>query len=657
MDAHCLCGSKQWQPLNLALPILCSAAVFSVLGQAPPSAPEDQARYEVLVEHNVMAPMRDGALLATDIYRPGQNGKPVDGKWPVIMERTPYNKAGSKGWAEYFVARGYCAVAQDVRGRFASQGVWRMLVDDPNDGYDTAQWLGRQPWFSGKLGTVGTSYPGGTQHALALSDPPYLAAMVPGYAVADQGRFGMRYQGAYELRFFNWIFNMALPTGSVEARDPATQKALAAAGEHVREYVKALPLRAGTTPLKLAPEYESWLIAAMSHGGNDSFWRHSGTDVIDQIAQWKDVPAIHVSGWYDSWALQTANLNYAMLSKTKHNQRLLMGPWTHGGERVSYAGEAEFGPEAAIDFNAYRLRWFDHWLRGINNGVERDTPVRLFVMGGGDAHKTPEGRIFVGGQWRDENEWPLKRAQATPYYLRANGVLSTAKPQSEDPTAYVFDPSHPVPTIGGNISSHNAPMSKQSFPMRPGDDGNLMEQGAWDQRCRANYWMCDNELPLSSRNDVLVFQTAPLQEDLEVTGPLVVHLWASSSAPDTDFTAKLVDVYPPNADFPAGVDLNIEDGIARARYRKGVDNPPQEMEAGKVYPITIELYPTSLLFQKAHRIRVDISSSNFPRFDVNPNTGEPLNDNRRTAIAMNTIYHDVEHPSNIVLPVVPKSND
>ena len=629
------------------LSLLVVAAALAALAQS------NSQTYELVVEHDVMVPMRDGVQLATDVYRPAHNGQAVEGKFPAIMERTPYSKAGSRRWAEYFTSRGYVAVAQDVRGRYNSQGVWHHHRDDQNDGYDTAQWLGKQPWFSGKFGTVGTSYPGGTQHALALSNPPYLAAMVPAYANADPGRFGMRYQGAFELRWFNWIFNIGGPSGSAESHDPATKKAIAEMGEHVREYARALPLRRGTTPLKLMPEYEDWLITAMDHGGNDAWWRSIGVDVVDHIAQWKDVPAIHVSGWYDSWAKQTADLNYAQLSKVKHNQRLLMGPWTHGGETRTYSGEADFGPEAAIDFNGLRLRWFDRWLRGVENGVDGEPPVRIFVMGGGDAHKTPEGRILVGGHWRNENEWPLKRTQYTSYYLHADGVLSPYKPAGEAPTAYLFDPKHPVPTMGGNISSHNPPASKQSFPMRPGDDATLMEQGAWDQRCRPSYWMCDDELPLSARNDVLVFQSEPLKEDLEVTGPLEVRLWISSSAPDTDFTAKLIDVYPPNADFPAGVDLNVADGIVRARYRNGVDTPPQMMKPGEVYPVTVQMYPTSLVFQKGHRIRVDISSSNFPRFDVNPNSGEPLNHNRRTAVATNTIYHDAAHPSAIVLPVIP----
>lgn len=633
---------------QLAVLLLLSAAVFAQVPQPQPGP------YEVIIQKNVMVPMRDGVKLATDIYFPARDGKPVEGKFPVIMERTPYGKATAHGWANYFVSRGYIGVAQDTRGRFESEGVWRGLIDDPNDGHDTAVWLGKQPWFAGAIGTVGTSYPGGTQHALALGNAPYLKAMIPSCAVSNQGEYGMRHDGAWEMRFFNWIFNIAGPNGSPESKDPNTQKAIADAGEHVREYAEALPLRKGDTPLRLIPEYEEWLIAAMSHGGNDAFWRNSGTDVVDHVAQYEDVPVLHITGWYDSWTHQVADMSYEALAKSKKSpQRLLIGPWTHGALARSYAGEADFGPDSVVNQNDLSLRWFEHFLKGVNNGVQNDAPVRIFVMGGGDAHKTPEGRIFVGGHWRDEHEWPLKRAVATPYYLHANGVLSSRKPAAEKPTSYQFDPRHPVPTIGGNISSENAPASKHSYPERPGDTANLMERGAWDQRCRPQFWTCDNELPLSSRNDVLVFESAPLVQDMEVTGPLVVKLWASSDSPDTDFTAKLIDVYPPNNDFPAGVALNVGDSIVRARYRNGVNNPPALMTPGTIYPFTIQLYPTSLVFKKGHRIRVDISSSNFPRFDVNPNTGEPLNDNRRVHVATNTIFHDAQHPSQIVLPVIP----
>jgi uncharacterized protein len=264
--------------------------------------------------------------------------------------------------------------------------------------------------------------------------------------------------------------------------------------------------------------------------------------------------------------------------------------------------------------------------------------VRIYVMGGGDAHKTREGRIFVGGHWREEQEWPLARTSPTPYYLHTVGVLSPAKTADDHPITYLFDPRNPVPTLGGNVSSQGA----------------LMFQGAADQRCRADFWLCSDTKPLSSRNDVLVFQTAPLTSDIEVTGRLIVKLWAASRSLDTDFTAKLVDVYPPNADFPNGVDLNIADSIVRARYRNA--GKAELLKPGEPYEFTIEMYPTSLVFQRGHRIRLDISSSNFPRFDINPNTGEPMNDNRRTQVAENTVYLDAKHPSQIILPVIPQES-
>ena len=259
-------------------------------------------------------------------------------------------------------------------------------------------------------------------------------------------------------------------------------------------------------------------------------------------------------------------------------------------------------------------------------------------MGGGDGHKTAEGRLFVGGHWRDENEWPLARASSRPYYLQAGGRLSDELPRAAAPTRYLFDPKEPVPTLGGNISSGNG----------------LMTSGAMDQVCRPQVLGCADRRPLSARNDVLVFETPPLTEDMEVTGRLVVKLWISSSAPDTDFTAKLVDVWPASRDFPAGVALNVGDSIVRARFREGLDHEAPPLAPGRAYPVTIELYPTSLVFARGHRIRLDVSSSNFPRFDLNPNTGEPLNDNRRTATAENAVWHDPEHPSHITLPIVPR---
>lgn len=612
----------------------CAAVVSLFGGQAQP-------RFEVLATKSVMVPMRDGVRLSTDIYRPALNGMPAPQRFPVLVERTPYDRSYGETIAAVVVPRGYVFVEQSVRGRYGSEGRWRLLRDDPNDGYDAAQWIASQPWSDGSIGTLGGSYPGGTQHAMAMTSPPALKAMVPLVAMTDIGRFGLRHQGAFELRFFNWLWNVGNPVAFEHPYypgDAATQKALAALGPQTTQYILGLPLRPGTTPLRMAPEYESALIEAMSHGDDDDYWRDIGVDVVDHVKQEKDVPMHHVSGWYDSWSYCVANLNYVSLARAKKSaQHLTMGPWIHTGLGRSFAGEAEFGPEAAVSISDLELAWMDHWLKGVPNGVEKEGPVRIFVMGGGDAHKTPEGRVFVGGHWRTEKEWPLARAVSTPYYLHSDRTLTTEKAAGGAPSQIQFDPKHPVPSIGGNTSSQ----------------GTMMSAGPYDQHCRPDVLGCTDERRLASRNDVLVFETKPLGEDLEVTGPITVNLWASSTAVDTDFTAKLIDVYPPNHDFPDGVELNITDGILRARYRDSLEKATL-MKPGQIYKFRIELYPTSLVFAKGHRIRVDVSSSNFPRYDVNPNTGEPLNQNRRTAVAINTVYHDGDHPSHIVLPLVPR---
>ena len=622
--------------------LLC-LSLLALSGSARRLHAQDQPRYQVVLSRDVMIPMRDGVRLATDIYRPAANGVLLEGRFPAVLLRTPYNKAvRAPAFAEYFVSRGYVVVVQDVRGRYRSEGPWHPLRDDGKDGFDTADWIGHQPWSDGGIGTLGTSYEGGTQHALAIANAPFVKTMIPLFAMSDVGRYGVHHHGAFELRWLNWVFSMGDPSGAPNlvaaaraASDPAAALALADLTNHVREYAMALPLRAGTTPLKFAPDYEKFLIDAMS--GDDRLLGDMGVDVAGHLQGYKDIPVYHVTGWYDSWGLQVANLNFAGLRGSKKSlQRLIAGPWMHSQPGVSYAGEAQFTPDAAIDLNAFQLRWFDHTLKGVDNGVDREPPVRIYVMGGGDAHKTPEGRIFVGGHWRNEQEWPLARTKPTPYYLGAGGLLSLEKPAPHPPVTFLFDPRHPVPTLGGNTSSQ----------------GPLSTQGAADQRCSPASWLCTDANPLSARNDVLVFQTPPLTSAVEVTGRLIVTLWAASDSPDTDFTAKLIDVYPPSRDFPAGVDLNIGDGIVRARYRNGAAKP-EMLTPGRPYEFTIEMYPTSLVFARGHRIRLDISSSNFPRFDVNPNTGEPMNDNRRWRIAENSIYADPEHPSHILLPVIP----
>ncbi len=592
---------------------------------------------DVVVEKDVMVPMRDGVELATDIYRsPAQES--TEGL-PVILTRTPYNKTGAKVMGEYFARHGYVFVAQDTRGRYNSQGVWHMMTDDGPDGVDCAAWIGKQPWSNGRIGMIGTSYVGGTQHAMAMAHAPELKTVIPVDAMSNMGRQSLRNAGAFELRFWNWIF-LNGGKGSNAATDSGTAAELKELADQRFFYLNNLPTRRGLTPLRLAPEYEDWLISAMEHGANDDFWKQN--NIVDYPQQYQDMPVYLVSGWYDSWAGNTTANYMALDPVIKGPVYLIMGPWIHGQQAKFSHGQVSFGEDAAIaDQWAWRKEWYDHWLKGIENSVGKSAPfatkVRIFVMGTGDGSKDDKGLLQHGGYWRDEQEWPLKRAVITPHYLQADSSLSTKRPESaESVTQFQFDPEDPVPTIGGNISSNN----------------DIMLQGAWNQKGGEHVWNFQAPVPLSSRNDILVFQTEPLADDVEVTGEIEVRLFASSSAIDTDFTAKLVDVYPPSADFPGGFDLNIGDGIVRGRFRDSLIKPTM-MEPGQPYEFRIKLYPTSNVFKRGHRIRVDISSSNFPRFDVNPNTGEPLNRQRLSKIATQTIYHDAAHPSAILLPIVP----
>lgn len=601
--------------------------------------------FGVDVAVDMMVPMRDGVRLATDLYRPTSEARPLEDRRPVVLIRTPYGKGNGKSDdGKYFASHGYVVVVQDTRGRYHSEGVWHWMTDDGPDGFDCAQWIADQPWSNGRIGTMGTSYVGGTQHALAMSGSPALKTVIPVDAVSNMGRQSMRNAGAFEMRFWNWIMLNA-GKGSNAAQDQETAAVLAEMASHRHDYLQLLPLRRGTTPLKLAPEYEDWLIEAMRHGANDAFWDQN--NIVDHPERYSDIPVYLVGGWYDSWAGNTTANYMALSRRLKSDVYLIMGPWIHGAQGSYAHGQVTFGKDAAIaDPLAWRRTWFNHFLRNETNEVGNTEPfkskVRIFVMGTGDGRKDDKGRLNHGGCWRDEQEWPPARAVPTKHFLAADGLLTTTAPKTAESSAaasvsFTFDPQNPVPTIGGNISSGN----------------DILLQGAWDQRGGAHVWNWLQPIPLSARNDVVVFQSPPLAADIEVTGEVDVKLWISSTAVDTDFTAKLVDVYPPTRDFPGGFDLNIGDGIARARFRDSLKEE-KLMEPGKVYPITVKLYPTSNVFKQGHRIRVDVSSSNFPRFDVNPNTGEPLAGNRRIETCVNTIYHDREHPSHIVLPIVSK---
>jgi putative CocE/NonD family hydrolase len=607
------------------------------LSTTPTARAADEAA-DVAIEVDVMVPMRDGVKLATDVYRPARDGKPVDEKLPTVLIRTPYGKGDGKSKdAIYFAKHGYVSVVQDTRGRNHSEGVWHWMSDDVPDGFDCAEWIAKQPWSNGRIGMMGTSYVGGTQHALAMSGSKHLRTIIPVDAVSNMGRQSLRNAGAFEMRFWNWIILHA-GKGSSQARDPGTAAVLKEMADNRFDYLKLLPIRAGMTPLKLTPEYEQWLIEAMQHGANDEFW--NTVNIAEHPEQYSDIPVYLVGGWYDSWAGNTT-LNYTTLTKQlKSDVYLIMGPWIHGAQGDHAHGQVNFGQDAAIaDPLAWRLRWFDAQLKDRQAELKQSDPfkskVRIFVMGTGDGTKDEKGRLNHGGYWRDEATWPPQNSVPTPFYLNAGGSLSTAAYRNRTATSFGFDPRNPVPTIGGNISS--------------GMD--IMLQGGWDQKGGPHVWNWQKPIPLSARSDVCVFQTEPLTTDLEVTGEIEVKLWISSTAVDTDFTAKLVDVYPPSADFPGGFDLNIGDGILRTRFRETLKQE-KLMTPGSIYPITIKLYPTSNVFKKGHRIRVDISSSNFPRFDVNPNTGEPLQQHRRMMPCVNTIYHNPDNPSYISLPIV-----
>jgi len=324
--------------------------------------------------------------------------------------------------------------------------------------------------------------------------------------------------------------------------------------------------------------------------------------------------------------------------------RLILGPWTHGDRSLNYAGDVDFGATAPVDGNLaedffeLRRHCFDRWLKGVANGVEAEPPVRIFVMGGGSGRRNATGRLDHGGRWRSAADWPLPETQWTKFYLHSDRSLRPESPSSNDgPLDYLSDPKSPVPTIGGAISSGEP----------------VMRAGAYDQREGPGvFGTREPYRPLAERSDVLVFCTPPLVRDIEVTGPVTMRLWVASDAPDTDFTAKLIDLHPPNDDYPRGFAMNLTEGILRARYRDSWEAPSQ-LAPGEVYPVTIELFPTSNLFLRGHRLRLDIASSNFPHFDVNPNSGEPEGAMEHPRVARNRVFVDADRPSHIVLPVIP----
>ncbi len=609
---------------------LCLLGCTSAFAQTQP--PYDVIR----AESNLMIPMRDGVRLATDVYRPAMDGQPLTDKLPILLQRTPYDKTGERlvASAEFFARHGYVVVLQDHRGLYASEGVFTKYIGEGQDGYDTIGYLATLPYGDGQIGMWGTSYAAHVQANAAKLRPPHLKTMVLNMGGMSNGwDHKIRNHGAFEMQQLTWAFRQL----AVESGDPVVAEMLAA--ERVDDWLTVMPLRKGLNPLSVAPNFEDYILTMMTHSDYDDYWKHPDINWVEHYDDTADIPMLLISGWYDSYGGGTIR-NYLGLSKRLDAPvHLIMGPWTHGGNTSDHAGNVAFGPAAAIaDFHReFHLRWFDRYLKGEDSDLSGAT-VRVFVMGTGDGHRDENGRLFHGGFWRDAADWPLPGTLSTPYYLHRDGLLNTTRPPGNvSPTTYTFDPDQPVPTIGGSFSSTSP----------------VFEPGAYDQRESEDVFGAEMPyLPLKSRDDVAVFQTEPLLEDVEVVGPIGVRLYVSSTAVDTDFTAKLIDVYPPSADFPSGYEMNLTDGILRTRYRNRPDRQ-ELMQPGEVYDIAVTPFPTANVFKQGHRIRLDISSSNFPRFDVNPNTGEPLGLNRRAIPADNSIYHDAEHPSYVLLPIIP----
>jgi len=633
------------------------AATLLGLSTTAPAFAADDGPYEVALDSNVGVKTRDGVRLATDVYRPARGGKPVPGRFPTILERTPYGRnvtyardftaADPKPKtraevAEVYVRHGYVVIFQDCRGCHDSEGEFIKYLSEGQDGFDTAAWLVRQPWSNGQFATMGLSYAAHTQGALACLNPPGLKAMyVDCGAFSNAYQDGIRQGGAFELKQVTWAYNLGLESPEA-VKNPRLMAALKAID--LKAWFASMPWKRGHSPISLLPDYEGYVYDQWEHGKFDGFWKQLGIYGQGYYPRYADAAMVHLSGWYDAYS-RTATDNYIGLSKAKRGPvRLIMGPWTHGARSTLFSGDIDFGPGSTLDADTassifeQRLRWYDRHLKQ-TSGMGEDPPVRLFIMGGGSGRKTPEGRLDHGGRWRSERDWPIPDARLTPHYLQPGGGLSAAKPAAEvRAISYDFDPNHPVPTIGGTVTSGEP----------------LMRPGGFDQREGPKVFGSHQPyLPLEARPDVLVFQTAPLKEDVEVTGAIVANLWISSDGLDTDFTLKLIDLYPPSEDCPEGYALNLTDGILRCRYRDSWEAPTM-MTPGQIYPIKIEAFPTANLFKAGHRIRLDISSSNFPHFDVNPNTGDPEGVGLTRRVAKNTVYLDASRPSHVLLPLIPK---
>lgn len=597
------------------------------------------------VLEDVRIGMRDGVHLVADVYLPEG-----EGPWPVLLERTPYNRRGTNHAdrtavqptpfskpqiAAQFVQRGFAYVLQDCRGRYGSGGTFTKYVNEGKDGVDTLNWILEQAWCNGNVGTLGLSYSAHTQAAMASLGAEGLGAMW-----MDSGGFssayhsGIRQGGAFELKQLTWAFKHARLSPLTQA-DPARRAALE--NEDIREWVRVNPWRIGHSPLSAAPEYEAYVVEQWANECFGPFWSRAGLYARGHYDRFPDIPAVFMASWFDPYAL-TATENYTALSAMKRSpMQLLLGPWCHGQRSVSYAGDVDFGAAAILDGNiaadyiALRADWFSRVLNGTTAAAGLSSPVTLFVMGGGTGRRNAAGRLDHGGQWMHTSTWPPEGAAATSLYL-ADGALLSSTAEREGHCSVVSDPLNPVPTIGGATAS-GAP---------------VMEAGAFDQRETSALYGARRVGPLAERDDVVVFRTSVLDKDLIVAGPVSAELWVSSSAVDGDIMLKLIDEYPPGDDYPDGYAMNLSHGVLRLRFRNGFDRI-ELMEPGAVYRVRVQLFPTANRFVAGHRLRLDIAGSNFPHFDVNPHTGAPAGEVTDAVVATHHVHWGAAQPSRLEL--------
>jgi putative CocE/NonD family hydrolase len=621
------------RPSLIALAATCLAA-GPALAQANGATAQKPSGVTCRTE---FAPTRDGTLLATDVYLPA-----TPGRYPVIMQRTPYGLRlghgcfeGLSGNMAFWAERGYVALTQDVRGTFRSQGTFRPMFQEQADGYDAVEWAAAQPWSTGRVGMTGASYFGVTQWQAAVTTPPHLFAIAPSITATDYHDHWTYANGVFDVWMAqSWLLNyfasdeyrrqlIAKGVSADEARQ-ASDTWLAQGKQNIfTKWVWQLPLTAFPEFRTLAPYYYEWL----EHPNYDDYWAK-----VDLEHQWQNikVPALVHGSWRDLFAIGSVRSFAGMRTAggsaiARDGTKLVMqGGGGHGG-----TGVLTFGPEDNFDLRALQLRFYDHYLKGLDNGVDREPRVQVFVP------VPPENGTDGSGFWVTGETFPLPGTRKVGFNLRSggrantlrgDGVLDASRPSEGPEDTFIYDPSQPVPSRGGGLccASLNVAVA-----------GSALASGAQDQST------------LELRDDVLVYTSAPLTDDLVVIGPATVRFWAKSSARDTDFVAKLVDVRPD------GVAYNVLERVVRARFRHGSKSAPSPIEPGTANEYDIDLGNTANLFKAGHRVRLDITSSKFPHLARNLNTGNDPASDDRIEVARQTILHDTAHRSYLELSAAP----